>query len=106
MSFYSITVEGLEQLQILLPQFIEHVIETTTWDQILLGIFGVIAIRFTQDPRESRQKLAPVIGIIGQPFWLYATWNKELWVMFFICCLYTDAWLKGIKRWYFPEKKK
>ena len=90
---------SLEMILIVLV-FIDHVIPTTTWDQVMLGILGVTAIRLSQDPKESIQKWAPVVGLCGQPFWLYATWNKELWVMFIICVLYTNAWWKGFKRWH------
>lgn len=81
-------------------QFIKYVISTTTWDQVMLGILGVTAVRLSQDHRESVQKWACVFGLCGQPFWLYATFSRELWVMFLICILYTHSWWKGFKRWH------
>ena len=95
---------GYAQLHVLIPQFIERVIATTTWDQVMLGILGVTAIWLSQDHRESVQKWACVFGLLGQPFWLYATWTKELWVMFIICCFYTVSWWKGFKRWHLRKR--
>lgn len=57
----------------------------------MLGILGVIAVRLSQDHRESFQKWAPRSWFMWSTFWLYATWHKELWVMFIICVLYTNA---------------
>ena len=104
MSFYSLIHNGFIQAQVVIPQFIAHVIATTTLDQVMLGILGVTAIRLSQDHRESFQKWAPVVGLCGQPFWLYATYTKELWVMFLICCLYTWSWWKGFKRWHLTKR--
>ncbi len=84
----------------LIIRFIQHVVATTTWDQVMLGILGITAIRLTQHPNVEYQKYACVVGLLGQPFWLYATYSKDLWIMFLICCLYTHAWWKGFERWH------
>ncbi len=79
--------------------------ESLTLDQVCLATFGITAIWLTNDSRESFQKWGPVIGLLGQPFWLYATYNKELWGMLIICCFYTVAWIKGVIKWHFKPKE-
>lgn len=84
--------------------FLQHVYNTTTWDQIALGLLGVTAIRLSQHHEPKYQKLSPIFGLCGQPFWFYATYQKELWIMFLLCMLYTYAWWKGFKRWYLVKQ--
>ena len=64
-------------------------------EQIGIAFFGVIGIWLSQDKREAWRKWACVFGMIGQPFWFYATYTNEQWGMFFLCFFYTFAWLKG-----------
>lgn len=84
--------------------FIQHVIATTTIDQVLLGICGVTAIWLSQDHRERVRRWACIFGLAGQPFWLYATFTKELWVMFIICIFYTFSWWKGFNQWWLVKR--
>lgn len=66
-------------------------------DQAVIAISGGVAILFTQVKSEWCNKVAPVIGIVGQPFWLYATWENDQWGMLALSVFYTAAWIVGIK---------
>ena len=66
-------------------------------EQFGIALFGVTAIWLSQDSRPEFSKLACIFGLIGQPFWFYATWQAEQWGMFALCFLYSAAWIKGFK---------
>lgn len=36
------------------------------------------------------------LGMLGQPFWFYASWQTEQWSIFAVSALYALAWMKGI----------
>jgi hypothetical protein len=65
-------------------------------DQIGIALCGVIAVWLTQDQRESRRRWACIFGMLGQPFWFYATWKAEQWGILALCTLYTYAWARGV----------
>ena len=58
-------------------------------------IFGVLAIWLSQDRRQHVAKWASVAGLLGQPFWYYASYSAEQWGIFAISFLYTAAWARG-----------
>lgn len=63
--------------------------------QVAIALFGVTAIWMVNGT--PKQKLwAPVVGLAGQPFWLYATVSSEQWGMVVVSGLYTIAWARGI----------
>lgn len=67
-------------------------------EQIIIAFTGVIAIFLTQqEERKDWKKYACIFGLIGQPFWLYTTYNSEQWGMFILSLFYTYAWWLGIK---------
>jgi hypothetical protein len=70
-------------------------------DQIGIAATGVTAVFLTQDHRENWRKWACVFGLIGQPFWLYATYTAGQWGIFGLCFLYTLAWARGLKAHWF-----
>ena len=65
-------------------------------DQIGIALSGVIAVWLTQDKRENWRRWACVFGMLGQPFWFYATWKAEQWGIFALCALYAYAWARGV----------
>lgn len=72
-------------------------------EQIAIALLCVTAVFLSQDKRESWRKWAPVLGLLGQPFWFYATWKAEQWGIFALCFLYTFSWARGI--WTYWIKK-
>lgn len=39
-----------------------------------------------------------VVGMVSQPFWLYATWTAEQYGIFALAIYYTFAWALGIHK--------
>lgn len=64
--------------------------------QYLIAIFGLSAVWMSMvSDRPSHRKWAPVVGLCGQPFWLYSTGSAQQWGMFALCCAYTAIYARG-----------
>jgi hypothetical protein len=68
--------------------------------QTLIAVLGVGAVWLSQDRRTSRRKYACIVGLLGQPLWLYATWKAGQWGIFVLSIIYTFAWLKGFQNYW------
>ena len=70
--------------------------------QALIGITSGLAIWLISDDKNPRrQRWGWLIGLLGQPLWLYATWQSKQWGMFVLSLWYIYAWAKGVRRWWF-----
>ena len=67
-----------------------------TFDQVMILCTGVPAVFLTQSRKEQWRRYACLLGMAGQPFWIYAAVSAEQWGILVINCLYTFAWAKGI----------
>ena len=75
-----------------------------TLDQIAIAIFGTIAAWLSQSRDNSARRWAPVMGMIGQPFWFYAAWLADQWGILAVSVLYTLAWMRGLwVHWIAPK---
>lgn len=61
----------------------------------MIFVCGPTAIFLANDPRSWVKRWAPVVGLISQPFWFYATYHSRQWGVFAVSFLYTAAWLRG-----------
>ena len=66
--------------------------------QLGIVIFGLAAIALTQSSSSERRRWAPIFGLAGQPFWLYATFTEHQPGMFVVSCAYTAVWAVGAWR--------
>lgn len=65
-------------------------------NQILLAAFGLLAVYMSMvSIRPTHRRWAPVVGLCGQPFWLYATITAGQWGMVALCCAYTALYARG-----------
>jgi len=69
-------------------------------EQLGIALFGVTAVFLSQDARESRRRWACIAGLLGQPFWFYATWKAGQWGMFALCFLYAFSWARGLRTYW------
>lgn len=65
-------------------------------DQIAIAILGTAAVWLSQSRSESARRRACIFGLLGQPFWFYASWTSGQWGVFAVSILYALAWLRGI----------
>lgn len=80
-----------------------------TIDQMALALIGYLSIYLAVVNKNQKLALyAPVVGMLGQPFWIYATLSKELYGMTLVCVGYTFIYALGIRRslmaWFGEEK--
>ena len=69
-------------------------------EQIGIAICGVSAVFLSQDARESWRRWACIFGLVGQPFWFYATYRAEQWGIFLLCFVYAYSWARGIRTYW------
>jgi len=72
----------------------------TGLEQLGIAIFGVAAIRLSQDHRDRVRRWACICGLCAQPFWFYTTWKAGQWGIFALCFLYSWAWIKGVRTYW------
>lgn len=64
--------------------------------QAIILLTGALAIWLVNDPDIRIRRLGAVIGLCGQPFWLWSTWQVGQWGMFALSLFYTVAWVRGL----------
>lgn len=64
--------------------------------QLAIALFGLTALLFAMGNHPGRRKWAPVIGLLGQPFWFIATIPTAQWGMVALCCAYSLVYIRGI----------
>lgn len=76
-----------------------------TIDQIAIAVLGALAAWLSQERRESLRRWACIFGMLGQPFWFYASWKAEQAGIFIVSLLYALAWMRGLwVHWIRPPK--
>jgi hypothetical protein len=69
--------------------------------QLTIALFGLTAVYLGMVSTSVRaNRWAPVVGLMGQPFWLYATGSAAQWGMFGLCLAYTVVYAIGVWRWW------
>ena len=64
--------------------------------QVFMAVFGLGAVYMSMVATSPRaRRFAPVVGLCGQPAWLYVTAMAGQWGMFLLCCAYTALYLRG-----------
>lgn len=55
--------------------------------------------------KESWSRLGFIVGLAGQPFWLYSSFVSEQWGIFALSLFFVYLWSVGIYNNYFSEKE-
>ena len=69
-------------------------------EQIAISIFGITAAWLSMDLRLSYRKYACILGILGQPFWFYSSYNASQWGIFLLCFFYSASWIRGFNNYW------
>lgn len=72
--------------------------------QVAIAMFGVSAVFCSQT--ERFQRWAPVLGLLGQPFWFVATYSAGQWGIFALAFLYSYAWAMGFWRYWVKDSER
>ncbi|WP_423454218.1 hypothetical protein [Ottowia sp. VDI28] len=75
-----------------------------SFDQIAIALLGALAAWLSQARTDSARRWAPVFGMLGQPFWFYASWEAGQWGIFVVSVLYALAWMKGLWVYWLSSK--
>ncbi|MCL5991388.1 MAG: hypothetical protein M1419_04730 [Bacteroidetes bacterium] len=63
--------------------------------QIIIFITSASAI-WLVSRKEDWRRWGYIIGLIGQPFWLYSTFVNEQWGIFLLTFVFTYSWGQGV----------
>lgn len=64
-------------------------------EQLVIALAGISTVLLSQDHRPGMRKWACIIGMLAQPFWLYATWKAQQWGIFALAFIYFFGWARG-----------
>lgn len=64
-------------------------------EQIFIAVTELIAVFLIQSKNENHAKWASVFGLLGQPFWFYASYKANQFGQFSLCFFFTAAWAKS-----------
>lgn len=67
-----------------------------TTDQIAIALLGVLAVWLSQARSTGVRRWACILGLLGQPLWLYASWKAGQWALFAVAVLLSLAWIRGL----------
>lgn len=73
-------------------------------EQTIIALTELLAIFMLQSESYQKRKYAPLFGLLGQPFWFYASYIANQWGAFILCFFFTIAWLKMIKTYWFNKR--
>lgn len=63
--------------------------------QLLLAVSSLAAIAMATSERPGLVKWAGVVGLAGQPLWLWSTWQAMQLGMFVVSLAYTAIWARA-----------
>ena len=73
--------------------------------QLWITCTGLVAIYLTNTNGKWRNH-ACLVGILGQPAWIYLGWHSEQYIMLLLYGAYTVMWMKGVYTfWIAPNFK-
>jgi hypothetical protein len=74
--------------------------------QIAIMVFGSLAI-YLVSRTDKYQRWGYIMGLLGQPFWMYVTYTSEQWGILIMSIVYTYSWCNGIwNYWIKPYLRK
>ncbi|AVO48152.1 hypothetical protein C6568_01920 [Melaminivora suipulveris] len=65
-------------------------------DQVAIALLGAAAAWLSQARSPGARRWACIFGLLGQPFWFYASWHAGQWGIFTVSVIYLCAWLRGL----------
>ena len=72
--------------------------------QLALAAFGVAAILMAMSNDAWARKWAPVVGLLGQPAWLWFAMRSGAWGVMALTVVYTAAYLGGFALQWWPGR--
>lgn len=65
-------------------------------NQLFLALFGLSSVAFAMGSSPIRRRWAPMIGLLGQPFWAHFAYQSGGWGMGVLVAAYTVVYIRAI----------
>lgn len=63
--------------------------------QLALAFFGLAALWMSQGDNLQARRWAPVVGMLGQPFWIVFAIDAGAWGLLLLSLAYTVVYVRG-----------
>jgi hypothetical protein len=63
--------------------------------QFALAFFGLTALYMATGTNASARRWAPIVGLCGQPAWLYFAYEVSAWGLMLLSLAYTLVYIRG-----------
>lgn len=63
--------------------------------QLALAVFGLAALAMAMGQRPALQKWAPIVGLLGQPFWFWFAMRSSAWGLLVLAVAFTATYAFG-----------
>lgn len=64
--------------------------------QAILAITGLAALWMALGTSPRQRRWAPVVGLVGQPAWLWYAWSAGAWGLFVLSVAYALVYARGV----------
>jgi len=64
--------------------------------QFSVALIGFASIYSALHASASVRRFAPILGLVGQPFWFYVTITAGQWGMVALCAAYTVVYVRSL----------
>ena len=68
----------------------------TGLEQIGIAVFGLAALWMGLGNNVTARKWAPIVGLLGQPFWAVFAWKTGSWALAVLVPAYSAVYLRGV----------
>ncbi len=72
--------------------------------QIIIFVTSASAIWLVSSKKHWR-RWGYIIGLVGQPFWLYSTFVEKQWGIFLLALFYMYSWGQGVWNYWIKDRK-
>lgn len=78
---------------------------TSALIQLALAVFGLSALAMALGKNPRHRKWAPIVGLLGQPFWLWFALRADAWGLLTLSLAYTAVYVYGAQaQWWRADK--
>lgn len=63
--------------------------------QVILAVFGLAALWMATGHSQRARRWAPIVGLCGQPAWLWFAASVQAWGLFVLSLAYTAVYVRA-----------
>lgn len=63
--------------------------------QLAIAVFGLTSVWCSMGRNPLLRRWAPLIGLAGQPAWIYFAWQSQAWGLVLLVAAYTVVYIRG-----------